>query len=65
MTGTLKGGKKAGKTTKQRYGNDFYQKIGAKGGAKSRGGGFTYNPELASIAGKKGGQVSKRGKGNG
>jgi hypothetical protein len=28
------GGKKGGETTKQRYGIEFYQKIGRKGGSR-------------------------------
>lgn len=62
MTGTVRGGKKAGRTNKQRYGKDYYKKIGALGGKKSIGGGFAANPELAREAGRKGGMVSKRTK---
>lgn len=40
MSGTRAGGLKAAATNKSRYKADFYQKIGAMGGAKSRGGGF-------------------------
>lgn len=29
-----KGGRKGGKVTKQRYGHDFYEEIGQKGGQK-------------------------------
>jgi len=35
MTGTKAGGLKAGKTNKERYGEDFYKKIGAMGGKKA------------------------------
>lgn len=62
MAGTMEGGVKAGKTNKKLYGFDFYKQIGASGGTKSRGGGFAANRELAKIAGKKGGSVSKRTK---
>jgi len=40
----------------------FYAKIGAKGGRNGRTGGFAANPELARIAGAKGGRISRRGK---
>lgn len=62
MPGTKAGGLKAAKTTKERYGNDFYVKAGANGGKKSRGGGFAKDPELARRAGAKGGRKSRRGK---
>ena len=59
----VEGGKKAAKRNKELYGDDFYQKIGSMGGKISRGGGFAANPELARIAGAKGGTNSrKRGK---
>jgi len=60
MSGVRAGGLKAAKTNKQRYGSDFYQKIGAMGGAKSRGGGFASSHELAVRAGKLGGKASRR-----
>lgn len=41
---------------------DFYRKIGAIGGKNGHTGGFAANPELAKIAGAKGGKKSKRGK---
>jgi len=62
MPGTKIGGVHAAKTNKERHGEDFYVRIGAIGGKKSRGGGFAANPELARIAGRKGGSVSKRKK---
>lgn len=37
-------------------GEDFYRLIGAMGGAKSRGGGFTGDSERARLAGKRGGR---------
>ncbi len=37
---------------------------GALGGKKGTTGGFYNNPELARIAGSKGGKVSRRGKAN-
>ena len=36
MAGTKKGGEAAAKTNQERYGSDFYAKIGAKGGKKGR-----------------------------
>lgn len=62
MAGTVEGGRKAAKTNKELHGEDFYARIGAKGGKKGHTGGFAANRELASIAGRKGGQISKRGK---
>lgn len=38
------------------------KELGSRGGAKSRGGGFSANRELASTAGRKGGLKSRRGK---
>lgn len=60
MPGTRKGGTKAAKTNKTRYGNDFYVKIGAKGGKISRGGGFAADPDRAREAGRKGGLASRK-----
>lgn len=62
MAGTKAGGKKAAETNKAKYGRDFYQEIGRKGGRNGHLGGFAANPELAKIAGAKGGRISKRGK---
>lgn len=62
MSGTKSGGLKAAETNKKKYGSDFYKKIGAEGGKKGTTGGFAANPELARIAGRKGGRKSKRGK---
>lgn len=61
MAGTKAGAKKASITNKLRYGEDFYKKIGQKGGQNGNTGGFASNPELARIAGAKGGRISKRG----
>lgn len=60
MAGTKEGGKKAGATNKARYGKDWYAKIGAIGGRNGHTGGFAANPELAKIAGAKGGKISSR-----
>lgn len=61
MAGTKIGGIKAAQSNRERHGNDFYGRIGSLGGKKSRGGGFAANPELARIAGARGGRRSKRG----
>ncbi len=66
MAGTREGGLKAAATNKARYGDgrngteSFYTMIGRKGGRISRGGGFAMSRELASEAGRKGGQASRR-----
>lgn len=60
MPGTKSGGLKASITNKAKYGNDFYKIIGAEGGRNGRTGGFHNNPELARIAGAKGGRISRR-----
>ena len=62
MAGTKAGGQKAAATNKYKYGKDFYAEIGRKGGRNGHTGGFAANPELAKIAGAKGGRISKRGK---
>jgi general stress protein YciG len=53
MAGTRAGGTKAARTNKLRY---------RAGGRKSRGGGFAKNPDLARMAGRKGGLMSRRRK---
>lgn len=62
MAGTKAGGAAAAATNKQKYGQDFYRKIGAIGGKKGTTGGFFANRELARQAGAKGGRISRRGK---
>lgn len=66
MTGTKAGGKKAAKTNKELHGEDFFKRIGAKGGKNGCGpdykGGFAANPELAKLAGAIGGAKSRRSK---
>lgn len=60
MAGTKEGGRKAAQTNKEKYGNDFYATMGAKGGRNGHTGGFANNHELAVKAGRKGGRRSKR-----
>lgn len=62
MAGTKAGGLKAAATNKAKHGADFYAKIGTKGGKLGTTGGFAANPELARIAGAKGGRISNRKK---
>ena len=74
MAGTKAGAKKAAATIKEKYGEDFYRKLGRKGGQNGRGefytGGFAClergsdgltGPERARILGAKWGRISKRG----
>ena len=61
MGGTAAGGAKAAATIRRKYGRNFYAEIGAKGGHNGHTGGFAANPELARIAGQKGGRKSRRG----
>lgn len=62
MAGTVEGGKAAARTNKKKYGSDFYKKIGAKGGKLGTTGGFAADKKLASVAGRKGGLISRRRK---
>ena len=61
MAGTKQGGLKAAATNREKYGKDFYAKIGQNGGRLGGTGGFAANPALAKIAGAKGGRISRRG----
>ena len=54
------GGSKVRQTIEERYGKDYWRKIGSKGGKATGMKGFALNPELARIAGKKGGKKSTR-----
>lgn len=60
MPGTKAGGLKARETNLKKYGKDFYRMIGSKGGQNGHTGGFAARPELARIAGAKGGRISRR-----
>ncbi len=59
MGGTIAGGIKTRETNMERYGEDYYKKIGKKGGQTSRGGQFT-DRALASKWGAVGGAKSRR-----
>lgn len=70
MAGTKLGGERARETNYKRHGEDFYRRIGKKGGQNSHTGGFGSNvigkdgltgPQRARIVGAKGGRISKRG----
>lgn len=70
MSGTKAGGQKAAATNKILHGEDFYARIGKKGGQNSVTGGFASSkrgadgltgPERAKLAGAIGGLISKRG----
>ena len=61
MAGTKAGGLKAAQKNLKKD-PDFYAKIGAKGGRNGHTGGFAANPELARVAGAKGGRISRRTK---
>ena len=61
MAGTKEGGRKAAAKNLARD-PLFYAKIGQKGGQLGHTGGFASNPELARIAGQKGGRISRRKK---
>lgn len=71
MAGTKEGGKKAAQTNKEKYGDNFYAKIGRKGGHNGHEGGFASTcvgkdgltgAERARKVGAIGGKISKRGK---
>lgn len=69
MAGTKAGGQAAALKNKEKYGEDFYKRIGSEGGKKGTTGGFYYSKvnglDLHIKAGTKGGKVSRRGKSNG
>lgn len=62
MPGTKEGGIKAAQKNMLRHGKNFYARIGAIGGKRGTTGGFAANRELARIAGRKGGLISRRRK---
>lgn len=63
MAGTKTGGMKCVETNKNKHGKDYYKELGILGGkVRHPNKGFGSNRELARIAGKKGGEVSRRGK---
>lgn len=60
MPGSKIGGLKTAKRNKERYGDDYYHRIGSKGGRARGPKGFALNPDLARKAGAKGGRRSRR-----
>ncbi len=63
MAGTSTGGQAAAKKNMDRYGKDFYARIGAKGGRKGKTGGFAAGKEgreRARAWGSIGGKISRR-----
>jgi general stress protein YciG len=60
MSGNKIGGIKARDTNIAKNGADFYQRIGAIGGAAKVPKGFALNKELAREAGRRGGKISRR-----
>ena len=62
MSGTKAGALKARNKILEKHGKNFYSMIGQKGGRNGHTGGFAANPELARIAGQKGGRASRRSK---
>lgn len=64
MSGTKAGGTKAAKTNKLIHGDDFYSRIGRKGGKKTgiKKGFALMTPERRAMCGRIGGSRSKRGK---
>lgn len=62
MSGTKAGGLKAAATNKKLYGEDYYVRIGKKGGQNGHTGGFaSMDPDRVSECGRKGGHISRRG----
>ena len=61
--GTPAGGAKAAKTNRKLHGEDFYTRIGSKGGSafSLKPKGFAANPERARWAGRLGGLTSRKG----
>lgn len=64
MAGTREGGLAAAASNKAQYGDDFYKKIGQKGGSVNRQQSryFYMNKDAARIAGAKGGRISRKEK---
>lgn len=64
MGGTKAGGQKAAASNKAKFGEDFYKKIGAKGGKAHGKGGFYYSKQHGLDwhieAGRIGGKISRR-----
>lgn len=59
MAGTKEGAKTTAATNKEKYGSDYYKRIGAMGGRKKVPKGFSMRRDVARIAGAKGGRISR------
>jgi uncharacterized protein len=59
MAGSIEGGKKAAATNKDKFGKDYYKKVGALGGKAKVPKGFAISGK-AIEAGRKGGTISRR-----
>lgn len=65
IAGTQRGGVRASKTNKRKYGDDYYARIGSIGGravATKPKGFAAMSLEKRQEAGRKGGKISRRGK---
>lgn len=58
MAGTSEGARKAARTLKEKFGDDYFGKIGAKGGKHAKQA-FSVDREFARKSGKKGGRAKK------
>jgi hypothetical protein len=68
MAGTSTGGQAAAKKNMDRYGKDFYARIGAMGGRKGKTGGFAAGKQGRDRArkwGSVGGKISRRSQSSG
>lgn len=59
MSGSVEGGHKAAAKNKANHGDDYYERIGRKGGAARVPKGFGVDRELARRAGAIGGRISR------
>lgn len=63
MAGSVTGGKKTAKTNIEKYGPNYYKKVGRLGGIRRVPKGFAMmTPEQRAEAGRKGGTISRRKK---
>ena len=66
MSGTTLGGKRAAASNKQKFGDDFYARIGSIGGQRGHTGGFWHakyirgDIDFVRACGAKGGVISRR-----
>ena len=60
MAGTKEGAQKASKTIRERHGEDYFARIGRKGGVQSVFKGYSMDLKKVSRCGKKGAKVKKK-----